>query len=139
MEATVEFKCHLVFEGVDIDLAAEGDFDVFSNDTLIRLESEEDAEYYGLLVQNNLKKAVEKTSGMDFEGYIFLTIRRFGSKLITFVLMPDIQRITKLPEEIEKLEILSSIILDSKNVDSRYKQTIAQNVYLQLIQEGKLF
>ena len=134
---SVELQCHLVLESLEIDLAAEGNFEVFAEDDDFRpVDSDEDAEYLATLIQSNFKKAIDRLSGMNFEGYLFLTFRR-GTKENTIVFLPDIQKIHMLPEELEILEMLTSIILESSNVDSRYNETISRTLYLQLIQQGR--
>lgn len=135
----VDLNCQLVLDSSEYDLTSENIFEMNEEDLFKQVDSEDEAHYFSVLILNNLKKIIQKvkSGGMNLDGYVFLTFAT-GSKKSTIIILPEIQNISPLPDEFEKLEILSSLFLDSKNIDKRFKNTIEKTLYLSQIQLGRL-
>ena len=134
----IDVRCVLVLEGVEIDLTGEANFDVLSAHEYKSVDTREDVEYLSYLIANNLRKAQLNMTGIDVEGYIFVTFRIDGQNAHTLVIMPSIGKISQLPDELDKLEILSAILMNVGCIDKRYRKSIENNVHLRMIESGKI-
>lgn len=134
----VDLRCVLVIEGVEIDLTGESNFDVLSANEFKAIETVEDIEYLSYLISTNYKKAQEKISSIGVEGYIFVTFRVNTQWDHSLIILPQYSKIGILAEELDKLEILTSILIDPGMVDSRYADSIENNCHIKMIREGKL-
>lgn len=132
-EETLEVKCSLVVEEIDIDLTAEDTFDVLTNHNYKMLKTEADAEEICMLLSKNLVKIRVKMDEMNVTGFMFITFRFNKNKEQYVILLPELWRIHKLPEESEKLEVISSILLDCLQIQKKFEPCINSNLYLKTI------